>query len=41
MNIKDNKHLTLGERIAIAELLVQNKSLNEISEAINKDARTI
>lgn len=41
MNIKGSKHLTLGERIAIAELLVQNKSLNEIAESINKDARTI
>lgn len=41
MNIKGSKHLTLGERIAIAELLAQNKSLNEIAEAINKDARTI
>ena len=41
MNIKGSKHLTLGERIAISELLIQNKSLNEIAEAINKDARTI
>lgn len=41
MNIKGSKHLTLGERIAILELLIQNKSLNEIAEAINKDARTI
>ena len=41
MNIKGSKHLTLGERIAIAELLVQNKPLNAISEAVNKDARTI
>ena len=41
MNIKGSKHLTLGERIAIAELLVQNKSLNEIAESINNDARTI
>ena len=41
MNIKGSKHLTLGERIAISELLIQNKSLNEIAEAISKDARTI
>ena len=41
MNIKGSKHLTEGERIAIAELLVQNKTLNEIAEAINKDARTV
>lgn len=41
MNVKGSKHLTLGERIAIAELLVQNKSLYEIAEAINKDERTI
>ena len=41
MNIKGSKHLTLGERIAIAELLVQNKPLNDIAEAVNKDARTI
>ena len=41
MNIQGSKHLTLGERIAIAELLVQNKTLNEIAEIIDKDARTI
>ena len=41
MNIQGSKHLTEGERIAIAELLVQNKTLNEIAEAINKDARTV
>ena len=41
MNIKGSKHLTLGDRMAIAGLLAQNKSLNEIAETINKDARTI
>ena len=41
MNIQGSKHLTLGERIAIAELLVQNKTLNEIAEAINKYARPV
>ena len=41
MNIKGSKHLTLGERIAISELLIQNKSLNEIAKAINKNARTV
>ena len=41
MNIQGSKHLTLGERIAIADLLVQNKSLNEIADTIDKDARTI
>ena len=41
MNIQGSKHLTEGDRIAIAELLVQNKTLNKIAEAINKVARTV
>ncbi len=36
MNIKGSPHLTLGERIAILELLIQNKSLNEIAEQLIK-----
>ena len=41
MNIKGSKHLTLNDRIKIEALLVQGKSLKDISYVICKDERTI